>query len=161
MPPSDSDFKTQIIEVKSNTLLLNCVRCRQRQSYDLVQFKASGATHITCHCGQRYQLGRRELRQFLRKRTKFPGLLCDANTQQALGKVSIIDLSVGGVGFNCSEKSIQVGDHYIIDFHLDDEATTHIQEPIVVRNVRESRVGAEFLNPDGYNFELDFYLTPM
>jgi hypothetical protein len=103
----------------------------------------------------------RERRRFERKAVQMSGALLDQQTQVNLATVTILDLSLGGVGFVSPQRAIKMEERFTLIFRLDDDCRTTIREDIVVRSVTDSQhVGAEFLYQEHYNFDLDFYLAP-
>jgi len=137
-----------------------CPHCDQKLALQIAHLQACNAATVTCRCGQKVRLTR-ERRCFERKLVKLSGVLLDPKTHEQLTTVSIMNVSLGGVGFVANEHDIEVDKRYTICFRLDDECNTKIEEDIVVRNVRKPYyIGAEFLHSDGYNFDLDFYLSP-
>lgn len=137
-----------------------CPHCEQKLALRIVDLKACNSATVTCPCGHKIQLTR-ERRRFDRKLVQLSGDLLDQKTHKRLTTVNILNLSLGGVCFVADQYDIHVDKRFTISFLLDDECHTRIQEDIVARNVRGPQyIGAEFLYTDGYNFDLDFYLSP-
>jgi hypothetical protein len=138
----------------------HCPHCEQKLALRIADLQACNNATVTCRCGHKIQLTR-ERRRFDRKLVQLSGDLLDHKTHKRLTTVSILNISLGGVCFVADQYDIQVDQRFTICFVLDDECRTRIQDDIVVRNVRGPQyVGAEFLHTDGYNFDLDFYLSP-
>ena len=140
-----------------------CPHCEQKLALRIADLQACNHAIITCRCGDKIRLAR-ERRRFDRKLVQLSGELLDQKTHKRLTTVSILNLSLGGVGFVANQADphkIEVDKRFTICFRLDDECQTRIQEDIVVRNVRGPQyIGAEFLCAGGHNLDLDFYLTP-
>jgi len=78
-----------------------------------------------------------------------------------MDNILIKSISVTGIGFETkSLRGIKVGDAFEIAFLLKDSFDSAVRESIVVRRVQGSFIGAEFLEKDKYNYELDFYVMP-
>ena len=99
-------------------------------------------------------------RRYPRIPVHFPGKLVQLYSQEVLGNVQIISLSLGGISFLLSKDvPINVGDVFDIQFVLDDDCHSMIHEEIIVRRTNGLCVGAEFSHHDTYKYELDFYLS--
>jgi len=57
-----------------------------------------------------------------------------------------------------SDHDFQVGDTLDVDFRLDDNSRSPVMKVIVVRNVRERRLGAEFTEAGAFDKMLGLYL---
>jgi hypothetical protein len=90
----------------------------------------------------------------------FPGKLVQLYSQEVLGNVQIISLSLGGISFLLTKDvPISIGDVFDIQFVLDDDCQSRIHEEIIVRRTNDLCIGAEFSHHDTYKYELDFYLS--
>jgi hypothetical protein len=90
----------------------------------------------------------------------FTGKLVRLHPPEALGNVTIISLSIGGLSFIFTKNiPINTGDVFDIQFALDDDCRSMIHEEIVIRRTNGHVIGAEFTNHDTYKYELDFYIS--
>ena len=140
-----------------------CGACGERVALPKDQLaQAKQQLSVTCTCGHVTNMARGR-RRFKRKVVELSGKIFDRSTHECLARVTVVDVSLTGVGLIAEDIDIDVGRTFILAFRLDDEFQTMIQEIIVVRNLRPpNRAGAEFTSSksNSYNFHLDFYITP-
>jgi PilZ domain len=99
-------------------------------------------------------------RKFPRIPVHFPGKLVQLHTQEILENVRIISLSLGGISFLLTQDiPVNIGDVFDIQFVLDDDCQSTIQEEIIIRRTNGPCIGAEFSHHDTYKYELDFYIS--
>jgi PilZ domain len=99
-------------------------------------------------------------RRYPRIPVHFPGKLVQLHSQEVLGNVQIISLSLGGISFLLTKDvPINIGDVFAIQFVLDDDCQSVIHEEIIIRRTNDLCIGAEFSHHDTYKYELDFYLS--
>jgi hypothetical protein len=90
----------------------------------------------------------------------FPGKLVQLYSQEVLGNVQIISLSLGGISFLLTKDiPVNIGDVFAIQFVLNDDYQSMIHEEIIIRRTKDLCIGAEFSHHDTYKYELDFYLS--
>ncbi|MDH3599605.1 MAG: PilZ domain-containing protein [Candidatus Tectomicrobia bacterium] len=85
----------------------------------------------------------------------------DVDSGQKLDDVTLVTISVGGVGFVSHLDDIKVGDEFRVRFYLDNDSQALVDEEVRVRNIIKGVIGTEFAQQDYYNFDLDFYLMPI
>ena len=101
-----------------------------------------------------------DYRRYPRVSVCFPGKLMRLHSQEVLGDVKIISLSIGGLSFILTKDiSINIGGTFDIKFALDDDCQSMIHEEIIIRRANGHVIGAEFTNHDTYKYELDFYIS--
>jgi len=101
-----------------------------------------------------------DLRKYYRVNVNFPGRIFCFQFEKYIDDITIISLSLGGIGFIINnDLSIKSNDIYIIKFQLDDEYSSVVCEEIIIKRVDGRFVGAEFYHSDRYNHELDFYIA--
>jgi len=106
----------------------------------------SALLRITCRCGHSFDL-LIEQRRLLRRQTRLPGSYRRVSPSVEDGRITIIDVSVGGVGFTCDGRhSLQVGDTLAIEFRRPPGDDSPEQHQVVVRRVDGSEVGVEFID---------------
>ena len=99
-------------------------------------------------------------RRYPRIPVHFRGKLVQLHSQEVLGNVQIISLSLGGISFLLTKDvPLNIGDVFDIQFVLDDDCQSMIHEEIIVRRTNGLCIGAEFSNHDTYKYELDFYIS--
>jgi hypothetical protein len=100
-----------------------------------------------------------ELRKYRRIDVDIPGKISHLCTREERININIVSLSVVGIGFFINDVFYaKDGDICEIEFQLDDESNSVICEEIIIKNVNDRFVGAEFYHSDRYNYELDFYV---
>jgi hypothetical protein len=114
---------------------------------------------VKCACGATFNI-LLEYRKYHRKKVKFQGKLMDAVSRAVLHEITVTSLSVTGIGFEIHVPyTFAVNDSFAVEFTLDDDLDSVVQEDIIVRRINGNFIGAEFSDQDKYNFELDFYIT--
>ena len=99
-------------------------------------------------------------RRYPRIPVQFLGKLVRLHSQEVLGNVQIISLSLGGISFILAKDiPINIGDVFDIQFVLDDDCQSLIHEEIIIRRTNGACIGAEFSHHDTYKYELDFYIS--
>jgi len=138
-----------------------CQSCGRKKSLRHEQLRhLRNALKVKCGCGVIFDLVF-ERRRFYRKKVQLEAQLFNLDSGKKLDDVTLVTISVGGVGFVSHLDSITVGDKFRIRFSLDNEARTLVDEEVMVRNIIKGVIGTEFLQQDYYNFDLDFYLMPI
>lgn len=138
-----------------------CQSCGRKKTLRHEQLRhLRNAVKVKCGCGIIFDLVF-ERRRFYRKKVQLDAQLFDVDSGEKLDDVALVTISVGGVGFVSHLDDIAVGDKFRVRFYLDNEAQALVDEEIMVRNIIKGMIGAEFVQQDYYNFDLDFYLMPI
>jgi hypothetical protein len=138
-----------------------CQSCGRKKSLRHEQLRhLRHAVKVKCGCGVIFNVVF-ERRRFYRKKVQLDAQLFDVDSGKKLDDVTLVTISVGGVGFVSHLNDITVGDKFRVRFSLDNDAQTLVDEEIRVRNILKEVIGAEFVQQDYYNFDLDFYLMPI
>jgi len=138
-----------------------CQSCGRKKSLRHEQLRhLRNALKVKCGCGVIFDLVF-ERRRFYRKKVQLEAQLFNVASGKKLDDVTLVTISVGGVGLVSHLDSITVGDKFRIRFSLDNEARTLVDEEVMVRNIIKGVIGTEFVQQDYYNFDLDFYLMPI
>jgi hypothetical protein len=88
-------------------------------------------------------------RRYKRIKTHLPGVYQHLETTQQSGQIVVENLSFGGIWFCTPEPPPIVRDDRLrLSFTLDDPSQTNIVEQVRVRFVRDSTIGAAFLNAE-------------
>jgi hypothetical protein len=113
---------------------------------------------VKCRCGYNFSIIL-EHRRYHRRSVTIPGKLFQISSKKEVDDILIKSLSVTGIGFEMkSLPAMKVGDSFEIVFTLDDNFESSVREQITIKRVKGNFVGAEFLDKDSYNYELDFYV---
>ncbi len=148
---------------KSETLIV-CKKCGQAKTVDIQPKDVRGKTaQVRCkNCGHSFQVVF-EARSKYRKDTSLEGhyLRKDAAGDE-FGQMAVCDLSMGGLRFEPSGKTVfVVGDLVTVDFRLDDENKSMIRAGAIVKSIGERDIGVEFVALDDHTRKvLGFYLMP-
>ena len=141
-----------------DTTTITCPHCARSKSVPNAKLREfDRPLKVKCSCGQVFALSPNH-RRFIRVAVDLDGQLSTHDSPSILAKVKVVDLSLSGVGFKAPGAAFEVGQTLALTFYLDDAAKTPITEDVVIQNMRGDVVGAEFVNQDTYNFDLDFYL---
>ncbi len=137
--------------------LLTCEQC-QRLLAIRFQPQQPEPVHVQCLCGRPYQV-EVEPRKYFRKLTQLSGTYRDSMDDVKTGAIVVENVSFGGIQFRTtSAHSLARGDRVHIQFMLDDEQQTCIQEQIRVCHVQGDTIGTEFLDADSFNVDLAAYI---
>ena len=115
---------------------------------------------VKCGCGVIFDLVF-ERRRFYRKKVQLDAQLFDVDSGQKVDDVTLVTISVGGIGFVSLLNDLKPGDKFRVKFCLDSDSEILVDEEIAVCSIIKGVVGAEFTRHDYYNFDLDFYLMPI
>lgn len=144
---------------------ITCAECSLGRKIDLSTYHGYfGGKSLTIHCKRctaSFQV-QFDYRQYRRVRVAFPGHLLQTVAPDAepsvRAEVVITSLSVAGVGFVVRERvPLRVEETLRIRFRLDDAERSLIDEPITIKRVAGTVVGAQYTD-DTYRYELDFYV---
>lgn len=145
--------------------MVACPACHVQRAINMTRYdpKDLCVKALRVKCSKCYKLFhvRFDLRCYDRIPIHCAGVLHDAQTGVLLTHLTVVSLSVGGVGLELDTPvTLRIGTHYDITFQLDDPEASLVQETITVTRVHGHSVGAAFYPPDQYNHALDFYIFP-
>lgn len=160
--------------VRVNNDNLAAIKCPHCQSMKLISVhKFKGVKHslkVKCTCNNSFPVSL-DFRERYRKSTNIDAQY--AKVDKDLKKVGsqvkphlkckVADLSLSGLALNIiGSHSLQVGDELIVEFTLDDKASTHIKRKANIRVIGQGFVGCQFDESDSpaYDKALGFYLMP-
>lgn len=147
-----------VIDGLIDTTTITCPHCAHSKSIPNAKLREfNRPLRVKCACGQVFALSPNH-RRFTRLPVKLSGQLATQTSNPTLLQITIVNLSLSGVGFKAPGMAFQVGQTFSLTFQLDDAANTAIAEDVVIRSTRHDVIGAEFVNQDTYNFDLDFYM---
>lgn len=155
--------RTIFISNKSQAVIV-CDKCGETKAVDIEPIALRGKpVHVRCkHCGHSFDVVF-DTRTRYRKDTALKGhyLRKDPAGDQ-LGRLTISDLSMGGLRFEATGKDVfVVGDMLTVEFRLDDTHKTSIRTDVVVKSVMDRDIGVEFVALDEHMRKLlGFYLLP-
>ncbi len=140
-----------------------CPLCKLEKSINVDRIKDVSHWNVnaTCRrCANNFKVSF-NFRKYYRKETYLRGLLfASFETLDPIGEVRITDLSLTGVGFECAGSELQEGNVVIVRFLLDDDENSELEKKISIQSVRESKVGAIFVDSKGFDKTLGKYILP-
>lgn len=140
-----------------------CPQCRLEKSVGVERIKDVYHWNVnaTCRrCAHKFKVSF-NFRKYYRKETYFHGLLFESpESAEPVGDVIITDLSLKGVGFECTKCDFEPGSVLFVRFVLDDDAGSRIGKKICIESIRGSKVGAVFVDEKGFDKVLGKYILP-
>jgi PilZ domain-containing protein len=138
-----------------------CPSCENKKIINVANYRiATKPIKVKCRCGYSFSI-KLEHRRHHRRNVIIPGKLFHVDSRREADDILIKSISVTGVGFETkSLRGIKVGDTFEVAFLLKDSFDAAVRESVVVKRVQGNFIGAEFLEKDNYNYELDFYVMP-
>jgi c-di-GMP-binding flagellar brake protein YcgR len=115
-----------------------------------------------CTCGIQFSVVF-ERRANYRKSTGLQGRFTrNLDSEMQVGEVVVADLSRGGICMTVPESvELEIGEVLRIDFRLDNQEETVISAQVVIKNIRQGMVGAEFCALEEHTRKLlGYYLMP-
>jgi len=153
--------KTYVTDDNKATFV--CDVCQHARIADVSRYKNIGkalTVKCKCKCGHQFEVTL-EKRSMVRKPVNLAGTYMHITSlgDKLEGPMTVRNLSRKGLllEFN-SDHDFQVGDTLDVDFRLDDNSRSPVMKVIVVRNVRERRLGAEFTEAGAFDKMLGLYL---
>ena len=160
--------------VRVNSDNLAAIKCPHCQSIKLVSVdKFKGVKHslkVKCTCNNSFSVSL-DFRERYRKSTNIDAKYvkvdrdiknADIQTEPTL-KCKVADLSLSGLALTIvGSHNLQVEDELMVEFTLDDKASTYIKRKAVIRVIGQGFVGCQFDEVDSpaYDKALGFYLMP-
>jgi hypothetical protein len=144
--------------------VVTCVHCDVKHTINMSNYTGDylgeKSLKVKCSmCNKTFYI-KFDLRKYHRININFPGKIFYFHSKKEIDDITIVSLSLGGVGFIINESlNIKISNVYRIKFQLDGEYGSVICEEIIIKRVDGCFVGAEFYYSDRYNHELDFYIT--
>jgi predicted RNA-binding Zn-ribbon protein involved in translation (DUF1610 family) len=144
-----------------NSASIVCPECGFLKIINAASFR--GKAHrltVKCKCGFKFPV-LLEFRKYYRKTIDLTGKLSLLNKKKSVGKVTIRDLSMGGVCFEASNtEELTVDAKGVLKFILDDRHQSEIMKRLKVKYISGNRIHCEFLRDEEYHREMGFYLRP-
>jgi hypothetical protein len=150
---------------KDNKAIIICPKCEKSKTIDVSE--ELGSKYLVqlqhkCSCGYLY-IVLLERRKRHRKITNLQGTYTClvSGEQKAEGSMTIQDITRAGLSFMLDESESQklnIGDHLLLEFHLDNESGSLIKKKGVISNMRGPYIGVEFSSVDLYDRALGLYM---
>jgi hypothetical protein len=137
---------------------ITCPKCSFIRTISALPYKdVKRALKVGCKCGNKF-LCRIEYRKYFRKKVNLAGEYGNPKTGEH-GDMLVADLSMKGIGFPpVQPHQLKPEDTVIVTFKLDDRNKSEVKRKTTVRAVKGSFIGAEFVEGQPINRELNFYL---
>lgn len=146
----------------NNETEITCPECKTTRTINVAQYRSSKRRiKGKCGCGCVFDMSdiSADMRKFYRKKTNLRGSYSNINMNRT-GFMRVKDVSYSGISFVLEKKDdLIAGDTLGVRFVLDDERKTEIHRAVVVKNVREKLIGAEFCDNQVFDIELCYYLA--
>ena len=148
---------------EKNQSVIICPKCGKTKTADLSRYEKLNSNlqfQAKCACSHTFKVTV-EKRRFVRKRTTLKGWIYryTGTDKKIKEPVTIKDLSSTGVKFIFENAALlSVGDRLMIEFNLDDAKGSSINDEIVVRNIDDFYIGAQFCFRGYSGKALGFYL---
>lgn len=137
-----------------------CLKCGRERKIPLSKIpNITKPSRVKCNCGHVFNVVF-ERRSYYRKNTHLNGTFRRLTRSERSGKITVEDISKGGLGFKTSHiNDIKKDDILELEFTLDNPKKTRIKVTAVVRNIDDDQVGVEFQSLDEHTQkELGFYM---
>jgi hypothetical protein len=132
-----------------------CNVCRQVEAKSIK--KATEGFAVRCRCGEIFK-ARVDFRRHYRKEVKLDGTFQNFRTGM-LGKMTVQDLSLGGIGFRTFvQHDFQLDDAVDVNFKLDDKKCSTVNLRVVVQRIEDQFVGTQISDESWKMKDLGFYL---
>jgi hypothetical protein len=147
-----------------NQASITCPHCHYVKVANVAQYKeVRKPLKVRCLCGWVFHAVL-ETRQYYRKPVNLGGYYAKLGNKN-FGPMTVENLSISGIGFRLRvHHAIKVGDILTVRFTLDDRLQTeiinNIAVKIVIKQVTDSFIGAEFCDITAFYKELAWYLRP-
>jgi hypothetical protein len=144
--------------------VVTCVHCAVKRNINMSNYTdhhlGQKSLKVKCStCNKTFHI-KFDLRRYYRININIPGRISHSQSRKEIDDLTIMSLSLGGVGFTINnDLDIKIDDIYEIKFQLDDEHNSVICEEIIIKRIDGRFIGAEFYHSNRYNHELDFYIV--
>lgn len=142
----------------TNRVSIICPKCKSEQNIDTTNFKdTQKKLKGTCRCGEPYQFTI-EYRRRYREDVRLTGEYFIEGIKEK-GQIIIRDLSMSGIRFEClNPHHISKDEELRVKFRLDNSKRTEIRKHVKVMWVRDSTIGADFIETKFHKEDLESYL---
>jgi len=150
---------------KDNKAIVICPKCEKSKTIDVSE--AIGSKYLVrlqpkCSCGYLY-IVLLERRKRHRKIVNLPGTFIYSVSKEQVDKglMTIQDITRAGLCFKLdanTKQKFNIGDKFLLEFHLDDKSGSLIKKEAIIRNIRGPSIGVEFSSVDLYDRALGLYM---
>jgi len=150
---------------KDNKAIVICPKCEKSKTIDVSE--DIGSKYLVrlqpkCSCGYLY-IVLLERRKRHRKIVNLPGTFIYSVSKEQVDKglMTIQDITRAGLCFKLdanTKQKFNIGDKFLLEFHLDDKSGSLIKKEAIIRNIRGPFIGVEFSSVDLYDRALGLYM---
>jgi len=150
---------------KDNKAIVICPKCEKSKTIDVSE--DIGSKYLVrlqpkCSCGYLY-IVLLERRKRHRKIVNLPGTFIYSVSKEQVDKglMTIQDITRAGLCFKLdanTKQKFNIGDKFLLEFHLDDKSGSLIKKEAIIRNIRGPSIGVEFSSVDLYDRALGLYM---
>jgi len=150
---------------KDNKAIVICPKCEKSKTIDVSE--DIGSKYLVrlqpkCSCGYLY-IVLLERRKRHRKIVNLPGTFIYSVSKEQVDKglMTIQDITRAGLCFKLdanTKQKFNIGDKFLLEFHLDDKSRSLIKKEAIIRNIRGPFIGVEFSSVDLYDRALGLYM---
>lgn len=155
------DTGTPIYVRPDNTAVITCPHCNLQKTIKAESFRGRKYKFkAKCNCNNVFTVTL-EFRKRKRKRTNLRGTCVNHSQDDSSGNIIVKNLSVSGLEFTSYDhQNFSVNDELTVSFNLDDDYQTEINREVVIREIRSSSIGCEFVGSGELDFEgpLGYYV---
>jgi hypothetical protein len=152
--------------------VIRCPKCGLEREIPVQKLAGKHSLKVKCRCSALFSI-EVELRKRYRKDTNLDGFLQKLYLTDVSGRMlyesettnikvlncKIVNISKAGLGVTImGPHTIEKGDHIKAKFTLDNSARTEIEKKALVKWVKDSELGCEFLDEDKEDKTIAFYL---
>ena len=150
----------------NNMATFTCRQCEKTKSIDVSQYKHLNKAirvKLKCPCGYSYTVIL-ERRGSYRKKADITGLYFKivSGKEESRGNMTVKNISRYGLKLNFREKpNLEIGDKLLVEFKLDNNLKSLIRKEVIIRNINDKCIGAEFCSvneSNEYDKAIGFYL---
>jgi hypothetical protein len=157
-----SQYKEEITKVYVNqegVAVIKCPACELVKTTKVVNFKGSKhVLKVRCTCKNVFQV-HLEFRKAWRKEIKLPGDYVLLPEKIHRGRMMVSNISKTGIGLQVvGANRLQAGEKLQVSFILDDTHGSKIDKKVVIRMVKGTYIGCEFLEASPHDRALGFYM---
>lgn len=164
--------KVYLSEDKS--ILIKCPSCMRERKIPYEKIPARHKFKVKCSCGSKFGI-HREARLKFRKDVNLVGTYMRPNQSLKWGRTlnesietnikkvncRICNISTEGIGIEVNDNvevgNTKEGDILLVNFTLDNSASTDIQKMVSVKVIKDNYLGCEYLDEDKNDTKLKFY----
>jgi len=146
---------------RNNKAVLICPYCGQWRSISADPFR--GEKHklkVKCFCKKTFKVFLEFRKEFRKEKFLRGGTYINHSQKGSRCDIVIIDISLTGLAFSSLDApTLRIDDELGVEFSLDFGKGTNIKRDVIVKNIRQKRVGCEFeLSGGAFDDQLGYYV---